>query len=240
MLSYDKLKDRSRDFLAATGFTLEEVHNLLPAFRAAYDNRYPPARTRDGKARRRPTGGGAKGALPNGEDTLLFILVYPQPTPLQTMPAVPFQLSQPQANCWSPQGLPVWQQALGDSGWAPERDASRVAHRQVVREGAPDFTLEGTARRRQRPAAKALPTAHYSGKKTTPTDKTILLVNTNTGKGVYRGPTVAGKTPDKQATDEAAIAYPLTATRDQDPGFQGYAPAGVLTRQPHTSRKAKH
>ena len=240
MLSYDKLKDRSRDFLAATGLTLEEFHKLLPAFRAAYEKRYPPERTREGKARRRHTGGGAKGALPNGEDKLLFILVYQKTNPLQTMQALQFNLSQPQANFWIHQLLPVLQQALGDSGWAPERDASRVAHSQLVLEGAPTFTIDGTERRRQRPADKALQKEHYSGKKKTHTDKNILLVNENTGKVVYLGPTVAGRTHDKKATDEAAIAYPLNATLDKDTGFQGYEPAGVLTRQPKKSRKAKN
>ena len=57
---------------------------------------------------------------------------------------------------------------------------------------------------------------------------------------VYRGPTVAGKTHDKKAADEAAIAYPLNATLDKDTGFQGYEPAGVLPRQPKKSQKAKN
>ena len=48
MLSYDKLKDRPRDFLAATGHTLEEFTQLLPAFRAAYDTLYPPHLTCEG------------------------------------------------------------------------------------------------------------------------------------------------------------------------------------------------
>ena len=156
MLSYGKLKHRPRDCLAATGLTLEECHNLLPAFRAAYEKRYPPARTREGKARRRHPGGGATGALPNGEDKLLFILVYQKTNPLQTMQALQFKLSQPQANCWIHQLLPVLQHALGASGWAPERDASHVAHSQWVLEGAPAFTMDGTERRRQRPAEKAL------------------------------------------------------------------------------------
>ena len=240
MLSYDTLKDRSRDFLAATGLTLEAFHKLLPAFRAAYEKRYPPERPREGKARRRHTGGGAKGALPTCEDQLLLILVYQRTNPLQTMQALQFNLSQPQANFWIHQLLPVLQQALGASGGAPERDASRVAHSQVVLEGAPDFTMEGTERRRQRPADKALQKEHYSGKKKTHTDKNLLLVNKNTGKVVYRGPTVAGKTHDKKATDEAASAYPLNATLDKDTGFHGYEPAGVLTRQPKKSRKAKN
>jgi len=35
MLSYNKLKDRPRDFLAATGLTLDEFQQLLPALQSA-------------------------------------------------------------------------------------------------------------------------------------------------------------------------------------------------------------
>lgn len=239
MLSYTKMKDRPRDFLAASGLTLEEFQKLLPAFRAAYEKRYPPERTREGKARQRRAGGGAKGALPNGEDKLLFILVYQKTNPLQALQALQFNLSQPQANFWIHQLLPVLQHALGELGLAPERDASRLAHSRLAREGAPDLAIDGTERRRPRPADEALQKEHYSGKKKTHTDKNLVLVNETSGKVVYLGPTVAGKTHDKKTADNANIAYPANATLDKDPGFQGYEPAGVLTRQPKKSQKAK-
>lgn len=76
MLSYNKLKDRSRDFLAATGLTLDEFQQLLPAFQGAYEQRYPYELTRTDKPRQRRTGGGAQGVLQHFEDKLLFILVY--------------------------------------------------------------------------------------------------------------------------------------------------------------------
>ena len=36
MLSYNKLQDRPREFVAATGGTLAEFEQVLPAFQAAY------------------------------------------------------------------------------------------------------------------------------------------------------------------------------------------------------------
>jgi hypothetical protein len=81
---------------------------------------------------------------------------------------------------------------------------------------------------------------HYSGKKKTHTDKNLLLVNEMTSKVVYLGPTIAGRTHDKKAADEAKIAYPTNATLDKDTGFQGYEPDGVLTAQPKKSPKAAH
>jgi hypothetical protein len=82
-------------------------------------------------------------------------------------------------------------------------------------------------------------TEHYSGKKKTHTDKNLLLVNENTGKVSYLGPTITGKTHDKKAADAASILYPDHATLDKDTGFQGYEPAGILTAQPKKSRKGR-
>ena len=62
---------------------------------------------------------------------------------------------------------------------------------------------------------------HYSGKKKTHTDKNLLLVNEYTSKVVYLGPTVAGKTHDKKAADEAQIALSRQRDARQGHGFSG-------------------
>jgi len=87
MLNYKKFKDRPRDFLAATSLTLEEFLQVLPAFEAAYLQRYPRELTHEGKPRHRRGGGGATGALPRMADKLLCIFVYQKTPPLQTMHA---------------------------------------------------------------------------------------------------------------------------------------------------------
>jgi hypothetical protein len=79
---------------------------------------------------------------------------------------------------------------------------------------------------------------HNSGKKKAHTHKNLLLVNETTRKVVYLGPTMLGKTYDKKAADEATVTYMANATLDTDTGFQGYEPAGGLTRQPKKSPKA--
>ena len=101
------------------------------------------------------------------------------------------------------------------------------------------MAIDGTERRRQRPTNAAQQQEQYSGKKKTHTDKNLLLVNEHTDKVIYLGPTVAGKKHDKKAADEEEIAYPTNATLAKDTGFQGYEPAGVLTRQPKKNRKAR-
>jgi hypothetical protein len=238
MLTYTALQDRPREFLAATGLTHAEFARLLPAFAAASAALYPPDKTWEGKVRQRQGGGGAKGGLPQMEDKLVFILVYQKTNPLQTMHGLQFALSQPQTNYWIHHLLPILQHALAALDMAPERDASRVATSDLTLEGAPHLAIDGTERRRQRPQDAIAQKEHYSGKKKAHTDKNLLLVNENTGKVVYLGPTIAGKTHDKKAADAAQIAYPTNATLDKDTGFQGYEPAGVLTAQPKKSRKA--
>jgi hypothetical protein len=240
MLIYNELKNKPREFLAATGLKLDEFEQLLPAFQTAYGKKYPPNLTQAGKTRQRQIGGGATGALPPIADKLFFILVYQKTHPLQTMHGLHFGLSQPQTNAWIHRLLPILQQALRTLGEAPERDARRVATSDLARAGGPNLTIDGSERRRQRPQDHTKQKAHYSGKKKAHTDKNILLVNANTKKVVYLSPTVAGKTHDKKATDEAQIGYPHNATLDKDTGFQGYEPAGTQTRQPKKSPKAKH
>ena len=235
MLTYTSLKDRPRDFLAATGLRHEEFARLLPAFAAAYAALYSPDKTLEGKVRQRQLGGGAKGVLPEMEEKLLFILVYQKTHPLQTMQGLHFGLSQPQAHYGVHHLLPVLQRALADLGLAPEREASRVAESPLALEGASELAIDGSERRRQRPQDAVAQKEHYSGKNKAHTDKNILVVNGHTRKVVYLGPTVVGKTHDKKAADEASLTYPLNATLDKDTGFQGYEPGGVLTRQPKKS-----
>src|SRR5216683_6702565 len=163
MLTYPTLQDRPREFLAATGLTHVEFARVLPAFAAAYALLYPPDKTWEGKVRQRQGGGGAKGALPQMEDKLFFILVFQKTNPLQTMHGLQCDLSQPQANDWMHHLLPVLQRALAALDVAPERDASRVATSPLALEGAPNWALDGTERRRQRPVDPTKQQEHYSG-----------------------------------------------------------------------------
>src|SRR5512144_65289 len=238
MLCYDHLKDRPWGFLAATGLTVAEFKRLLSAFEAAYEDLYPRHLTAAGAERQRQAGGGAKGELAGWEAKLLFILVSQKTHPLQTMQALHFGLSQPQAHYWIHRLLPVVQRALQTLGMRPERDASPVATSPLALEGdVLAMVMEGTERRRQRPQDPTRQREHYSGKKKTHTDKHILLGNETTSKVIYLSPTVAGKTHDKTAADEAAIAYPVNALRDKDTGFQGYEPVGVHTQQPKKTQQ---
>ncbi len=236
MLTYEKLKKKSREFLSATGMTEEEFEILLPNFEVAYDKLYPQDLTFDGQARQRRRGAGVTGTLATCAARLLFILVYHKTNPLQTMHGLQFGLSQSQTNYWIHRLLPVLQEALAAIGMKPERDARLVATNAETTEGGANLAIDGTERRLQRPSDPIKQREKYSGKKKAQTDKNILVVNENTRRVIYLSPTVEGTKHDSRATTEAAIAYPVNATLAKDTGFQGYEPEGVLTMQPKKKR----
>jgi hypothetical protein len=239
MLTYNDLKIKSKEFLAATGLNPEEFERLLPVFKEKYSALCPPNQTKKGKHRQRRIGGGMKGKLQLDEDKLLFILVYQKTYPLQTMHGLQFDMSQPQVNYWVHQLLPVLQQSLAEMGMKPERDSKMVDKSLLMAETEADLTIDGTERRRQRPQDSQEQEEHYSGKKKTHTDKNLVLVNNESKKVVYLSPTVGGKTHDKKMADENPISYPTGTTLGKDTGFQGYEPAGVITFQPKKSQKEK-
>lgn len=239
MLKYEDLKDKPKEFLAATSMTREEFEILLPNFEVAYARRYPHDLTLAGQARARKQGAGAKGVVSKFTAKLFFVLVYHKTNPLQTMHGLQFGLSQSRTNHWIHRLLPILQDTLSAIGMKPEREAHLVATNAATAEGGANLSIDGTERRLQRPTDPLTQREKYSGKKKTHTDKNILLVNENTKKVIYLSPTVEGKKHDKKATEEAAIAYPANATLAKDTGFQGYEPKGVLTMQPKKRRKLK-
>lgn len=239
MLSYETLKEKPREFLAATGLTQAEFAVLLPNFETAYEKLYPSELTFDGKNRQRLIGGGVKGTLSKFENRLLFILVYHKTNPLQTMHGLLFGLSQAHTNYWIHRLLPVLRETLAAIGMKPEREAAHVASNSETVEGGANLVIDGTERRLQRPTDPIKQKEKYSGKKKAHTDKNILLVNENFRKVVYLSPTVEGKKHDSRAAKEAAITYPANATLLKDTGFQGYEPEGVLTSQPKKRERAR-
>jgi hypothetical protein len=239
MLSYENLKEKPKEFLAATGLTVKEFELILSIFRLKYAGLFEADKTRQGKPRQRQVGGGVKEKLRSDEDKLLFILVYQKTYPIQIMHGLQFELSQPQVNYWIHRLMPVLRESLLEMGMTPERDPSAVAENRLVNENAPDLLIDGTERRRQRPKDAKKQKEHYSGKKKTHMDKNILLANIHSRKVVYLSSTEAGKKHDKKIADDNTITYPSGTTLGKDTGFQGYEPKAVLTFQPKKSQKAK-
>lgn len=239
MLNYDELKKKPRNFLSATGLTMEEFEILLEDFRRVYELTYPPHLTIEGKERKRRVGGGNTGKLGRYEEKLLFILIYQKTNPLQTMHGLQFELSQSQTNYWIHRLLPILQEALSEMGMKPEREGTRVGYNSETLEGGGTLSIDGTERRLQRPTDRVKQNENYSGKKKTHTDKNLILINEINRKVIYLSPTCPGKMHDKKIGDEVAINYPRGTTLDKDTGFQGYEPEGIITNQPQKNRKVK-
>src|SRR6266571_4984745 len=146
MLSYVTLRKKPKDLLALTGLARREFEELLPAFEQALPKPAPRRRRR-----KRAPGGGRKPSLPTVADKLLFILVYTKAYPLQAVQAHLFGMSQPSANRYIQQLLPVLADALDQLGVMPERDGPQVAAHERRHGEAQDLIVDGVERRRQRP-----------------------------------------------------------------------------------------
>jgi DDE superfamily endonuclease len=235
MLTYAELKRNPRKCVALTGLTPKEFEVLLPAFTRAYAEHYPIEKTVSGKPRKRQVGGGRKGGLPEMEQKLVFILVQQKVYPLQTLLGEVFELSQPRVNEWLQRLLPILKDALADLGVLPEREPEHFAQSEARHRERPEFIIDGTERRRQRPKSPEKPAAAYSGKQKTHCDKNVLIVQAKSKRVGFLSQTYAGKTHDKKIVDTEPITYPPDTILSKDTGFQGYEPAGVQTQQPKKS-----
>jgi hypothetical protein len=219
--------------------TVSEFETLVPAFQHEYDKGLSLTHTAAGKPRRRKAGGGNKSRLATPEDRLLFISVYQKTYPLQTVLGVQFGMSQGQANEWIHRLLmPILERTLVSLNQMSERDGTALATHEPMPTIQPDFLIDGTERRRQRPKNAEKQRETYSGKKAH-TDKNLILANAHTERVDYLSSTYCGKTHDKKMADQEAIQYPRNATLVKDTGFQGYEPLGVLTFQPKKKPKGK-
>jgi hypothetical protein len=237
MLKYAELKQKPKEFLAATSLTVEEFDALVPAFEQAYATAYPSDKTMAGQTRKRTAGGGVKGRLAGIENKLLFILVYVKTYPLQTMHGLQFGLSQPQTNEWIHRLMPLLREAMNAQGLTPQRDGSQVAtHPAMDVEGA-DLLIDGMERPRQRPKDADRQADCYSGKSKSHCDKNLIVVHEHTHQVIYLSATQPGHTHDKKMADDAQITYPDDATLTKDTGFQGYEPVNVMTYQPKKAER---
>lgn len=232
MIHYATLRKKPKDLLALTGLARREFDELLPVFEQAL----PKPRKRC-KRRQRAPGGGRKPALPTAADKLLFILVYTKTYPLQAVQAQLFGMSQPTANRYIRQLLPVLAQALDTLGVMPERDGQAVAHHECRQGEAQDLIIDGVERRRQRPKHRETQAIHYSGKKKAHSDKNVVVVNTQTKRVGFLSQTLPGSVHDKKAADHAKIRYQKNTILRSDLGLLGYAPQVREHLQPKKSRR---
>lgn len=163
MSKYQAYSEKPNEFLALTGYTIEEFEALLPYFAHSFEDRMRHYRL-DGKPRgKRPYVAYRNSPLPTPEDKLFFILSYLKTNNLQTVQGALFGLSQPKANLWIHCLHPVLNQALQAAGELPVRQMTDVAF--AHEEEVALYFHDGTERPIPRPTDATEQRDFYSGKK---------------------------------------------------------------------------
>ena len=228
MTNYARLSQQLQHFHALTGYTLEEFHGLLSAFRAAF-LRHMQAYTLEAKKRqKRIFVAYCNSPLPTMEDKLLFILMYLRKATTQDIFGEVFHMPQPVANKWIHLLHPCLNQALRELGEIPARSATEL---QLPPEAGQLYFQDGTERPIPRPKDPQAQTTFYSGKRKRHTVKNNVLVNAQ-AKIILLTPTCEGKKHDKKIADEANFTLPPGSCLYQDTGFQGFALEQVTMLQP--------
>jgi len=229
-MNYEKLSENAKQFLAMTGYTLEEFGNLLPSFKIRFEEELK-SRTLTGKPRMKRRYTGYKNSpLPGAENNLLFILTYLKQGMTQETLASQFDMHQPDANNRIRFLHPVLNRALGDLGELPARNAESP---NLGNEKEKFFLHDGTERPIVRPKDKDARKLYFSGKKKQHTIKNILIINILC-RIIFLGITCGGKKHDKKAADEAGYRsrFPEESRLAQDTGFQGFDAGNAVIIQP--------
>ena len=128
-LRFSDIQSRPTEVLDLTSLTLDEFHQLVTPFEAAFQEHMAVWRL-DGKprsARRYTTY--SNSPLPTPEDRLLFILTYLKTYSLQVVHGRLFGMVQGKANQWIHVLLPVLLTTLRTLGDAPARSVADLARR---------------------------------------------------------------------------------------------------------------
>ncbi|HIE55690.1 MAG TPA: hypothetical protein EYP90_10995 [Chromatiaceae bacterium] len=164
--------------------------------------------------------------------------LYLKTYPIQEVQAFMFGMSQGPANEWIHRLAKVLRMALDDLSCLPEREGIRLT--KILRENETvTFTQDGTERRRQRPKDENKQKEYYSGKKKAHTVKNHLIIHPESRRVCFLSKTVPGKKHDKKLADESDLHFPALATLEQDTGFQGFDPEGVIILQPKKKPRGK-
>jgi Helix-turn-helix of DDE superfamily endonuclease len=128
-LLFTDVRDRPTEFLDLTSLTLDEFHQLLPPFEAAFQVHMAAWRL-DGKPRTARQFSVYKNCpLPTPEDRLFFLLTYLKTYSLQVVQGRLFGMRQSKANQWIHILLPALQAALRTLGDTPARSLTALAQR---------------------------------------------------------------------------------------------------------------
>ena len=227
-ITYEELKKKPRVLQSVTGLTKKEFEALLISFSQAWSAFVEE--TFQTKRRKRAYGAGRKAHLRTIEDKLLFILFYFRVYPTQEVQGYLFGMGQAQANEWIHRLSKIVNKALGYEKQLPEREPAKLAETLKACKGL-EFMIDGTERPINRPKNRQDRKKYYSGKKKR---HTVInnIITQRRGKVLFLSDTYEGKKHDKKIADEEDYKFPEGSVLWQDTGFQGFAPEGVVIKQP--------
>jgi Helix-turn-helix of DDE superfamily endonuclease len=198
-LRFADLQTRPMEVLDLTSLTVDEFHQLVPPFEAAFQSHMAYWRL-DGKprtARRYTTY--QNSPLPTPEDRLLFLLVYLKTYPLQVVPGRLFGMAQSKAHQWIYVLLVVLRATLRALGDAATRSLTELANRLGVTAADARALVALTE---EPPSTSGPPAAAPASALAS------LLLGT-------RGPSGASSAPRIQLSRRAVIAARKSATRSK-------------------------
>lgn len=169
MSKYKEYAEKPTEFLALTGYTLQEFEALLLPFGKCYYEWMKTHRL-DGKPRGQRAYSDYKNSpLPTMADKLFFILHYLKTNNLQTVQGAMFGMSQPKANLWLHCLHPILNRTLAELGELPARQMEQM----VFDENEETLYFhDGTERPIPRPCDPDQQRLYYSGKKNDTGSKT--------------------------------------------------------------------
>jgi Helix-turn-helix of DDE superfamily endonuclease len=198
-LRFADLQTRPMEVLDLTSLTVDEFHQLVPPFEAAFQSHMAHWRL-DGKprtARRYTTYQNCP--LPTPEERLLFLLVYLKTYPLQVVQGRLFGMGQSKAHQWIYVLLGVLRATLRALGDAPPRSLTELANRLGVTAADASALVALTE---EPPSTSGPPAAAPASAPASPLLGTM-------------GPSGASSAPRIQLSRRAVIAARKSATRSK-------------------------
>jgi len=234
-MTYQELSKNERDFLAMTGYTIEEFAALLEHFKVIFAE-YMSKYTLDGFKRMNRKYVNYKNCpLATIEDKLLFILIYLKQNPTQTYHAKMFGMTQPKANKWIHTLLKILNLTLAHIEELPAREGEET---ETFAGEDNYYWHDGTERPINRPKDNEEQKKFYSGKKKAHTIKNLLLTDIFC-RIILLSTTYSGKTSEKKIADQLDYGLPFGSTLYQDKGFQGFGIKGIGIIQPKKKPRGK-
>lgn len=235
MRKYQEYVEKPTEFLALTGYTLQEFEALLLPFGQCYYE-WMKAHRLDGKPRGQRAYSDYKNSpLPTLADKLFFILHFLKTNNLQTVQGAMFGISQPKANVWLHCLHPILNRTLAELGELPARQMEQM----VFAENEETLYFhDGTERPIPRPCDPDQQRLFYSGKRKGHGVKNNVLINLLC-KIRFLSDTVESKKHDKKLADETNYTLPEGSKLVQDTGFQGFTLDNVAILQPKKKPKGK-